>query len=90
MTTATTSPRRLPISAIGPFIAAALRTLSHRLRTARQRRTAGAQLEKLPDRLRQDIGLADSSPSAAELQKRFQFSRQTLPREHESRFKLWL
>jgi hypothetical protein len=90
MSTAIASRRRLPLAGIGPFIIAAARAISKRIRAARRRREAAAQLENLPDRLRQDIGLADSSPSAAELIKRFHLARRPLPREHENRFKLWV
>ena len=90
MTTAIASRRRLPLAGIGPFITAVLRIISHRIRAARRRRATAARLENLTERLRQDIGLADSSPSAAELIERFHLSRRPLPREHESRFKLWV
>jgi hypothetical protein len=88
MTTVIASPRRLPLFGIGSAIAA-IRGIAHRYRAARQQRAASAQLANLTDRLRQDIGLADSSPIPADLLERFYRSRQTPPREHESRFKLW-
>jgi len=90
MTTAIASPWRLPPAGLGPLIAAALRAIPRGLQAARRRRAAAALLENLPDRLRQDIGLVDSSPSASELIKRFHLSRQPLSREHENRHKLWL
>jgi hypothetical protein len=88
MTTVTVSPRRLPLLRIAAAIDA-LRGIARRLRSSRKRRAASAQLANLTDRLRQDIGLDDSSPSAAELIKRFHLSCQPPPREHASRFKLW-
>jgi uncharacterized protein YjiS (DUF1127 family) len=89
MTTATVSPRHLPLFTIGSTIAAAMRTVAEQLRAARRQRSAAAQLEILSDRLRQDIGLTDSSPTAGELIKRFHRAHRPLPREHEQRIKLW-
>lgn len=84
------STRRWPLFGIGSRIAIALGGIAHRLHVKHEQYATAAQLENLTDRLRQDIGLADSSPTAAELIKRFHLSQRPLPREHEKRFKLWV
>jgi len=89
MTTAIETRRRPgPFDILGP-VARGFREIARRLQTARRRKAARGQLANLTDRLRQDIGLADSSPSAQELLERFYRSQWPLPREHESRLKLW-
>lgn len=89
MTTVIVPPRRLPRFTIASLVDS-VRGIGQRFRAARKQRAASARLANLTDRLRQDIGLADSSPSAAELIERFHRSRKPLPRAHESRFKLWV
>jgi len=70
-------------------LTAMITTILARSKTRRRQRVGRELLAQLGDRLRQDIGLDDSSPTPAELLERFYRLRQAPPREHELRFRPW-
>ena len=94
MTTAIFPRQGFSLRARPHAVSRLLRVIASRLSHGRERRRrrhigAGNQLDLLSDRLRQDIGLSDSSPSPAELLQRFHRMHAACPREHEFRLKAW-
>jgi uncharacterized protein YjiS (DUF1127 family) len=95
MTTATL-PRQ-GFSALDPLPALArlvrvinLQLHRDRSRQRHRRYSAANHLDSLSDRLRQDIGLSDSSPTPAELLERFHRMHAAYPREHAIRLRPWI
>lgn len=94
MTTATLPrqgfSRQLPLDALGRLVRAiGMQLRQDRVQYRRRRSAAGNHLDSLSDRLRQDIGLSDSSPSPAELLERFNRMHAAYPREHAIRLRPW-